>query len=532
MVPGLRCYFQKNKGLIRQLLAGLTVSWTALQNGLYLGWPSPIMKSLSGGGSEGPLEPFARRWSENEISWMVAALDLGNIFSPLPCSRLVDRWGRKPLLILMAPLSILSWTLVYLGTSVTAVCVARVLQGFQCGIASTVVPLYLSEISEPQVRGAINTIPAVAVNIGILFCYTAGPYVSYKTLTTLCIILSIPYAVTVYHIPESPYFHLMNKNVFKARRFLEWTRTEFRDDELAKMRDNVNSEMEASAHRPTSLARHDFIALFVVLFMYIAPTFTFYWVIPEYAARTFSTSTFTSIFNATSKYNATSTYNAASAFDPTSTVNVTSTFNAASTFNPTLTSNFSSPSVISTSTLTPDQYTILLGVFTLAGTLPSTYLIDRLGRRQITLLSAMLTAVFAYLTSGYLFLAERQLLDADRFSWCTCIFTSGLLCSASLGLGQMYCILQSEYFPSNSRALAGATVAAIGSIFSVVADKIYLSIADSIGMYFNFCISGSVSLLVCVFAWFFMIETRGRTFAEIQALIRDRWAVANKYDVL
>ncbi|XP_018899443.1 probable metabolite transport protein CsbC isoform X4 [Bemisia tabaci] len=456
MVPGLRCYFQKNKGLIRQLLAGLTVSWTAFLNGVYLGWPSPLMEILSK-----PNGAFTGSPSERELELMVAALDMGTIFSPIPCCYLIDKFGRRPLLILVGPMSLIGWLLAYFWGSMTSLYAVRLIQGLQCGIANTIVPLYISEMAEPRIRGTLNTIPGAALNVGVLYGYIIGLFGSYDALTALCVIATVPYVIAVLFIPETPYFHLMRGEEDKARAILDSTRDGLDELEFAEMKRSVAEEMQQNLETSLLTSPTDLRSLFTVLFTYVGATFTYFWVIPEYAALTIGRGTQDKI-------------------------------------------------------MSTNQFAVLLGLITLAGTVPAAYLVDRMGRKPLLMLSCALTALFAFAAAVYFYVREKDLADTSGWGFCICLFVSGLLCSASLGLGQMPFILQSEYFPASSRAIAGAIVSGVGAVFSVISALLYPDTAKSVGMYFNYVISGVVASLVFVYCHFEMLETRGLTFAEIQ----------------
>lgn len=79
--------------------------------GTSYGWINPLLPRLLKPDSELPLSP-------GQGSWVVALIELGDLFSPLPAAKLVDYWGRKPLLLFTAPLYLISWILVLYTRSV------------------------------------------------------------------------------------------------------------------------------------------------------------------------------------------------------------------------------------------------------------------------------------------------------------------------------------------------------------------------------------------------------------------------------
>jgi SP family facilitated glucose transporter-like MFS transporter 8 len=56
--------------------------------------------------------------------------------------------------------------------------VGRILTGFASGSYSVIVPLYTSEIADKEIRGTLGNYFQLQVNLGILFIYILGCYVS------------------------------------------------------------------------------------------------------------------------------------------------------------------------------------------------------------------------------------------------------------------------------------------------------------------------------------------------------------------
>lgn len=90
------------------------------------------------------------------------------------------------------------------------------LQGFGMGITYTVLPLYLAEIAQPRIRGAISTFFEGMWCLGILLEYCLGPYVSYNSLAILSLLVPLVFLATFTFMPESPYFLVMQQENHKA----------------------------------------------------------------------------------------------------------------------------------------------------------------------------------------------------------------------------------------------------------------------------------------------------------------------------
>lgn len=106
--------------------------------------------------------------------WFVSSALIGAILGVALSGELSDRHGRKKSLILAAVLFFTSAIGCALAPSFMILVLARILGGMAVGIASNVVPLYLSEISPAHIRGRLVTCYQLAVTIGILTAYLSN----------------------------------------------------------------------------------------------------------------------------------------------------------------------------------------------------------------------------------------------------------------------------------------------------------------------------------------------------------------------
>ncbi|KAL1114873.1 hypothetical protein AAG570_007697 [Ranatra chinensis] len=125
------------------------------------------------------------RLTSEEVSWMVSLLYLGNILSPLPAGYLMDKFGRKTALMFLSVIPLSSWVMILFAYNPVMLYVARFFSGIWSGIVSTIAPMYLAEISEPRVRGALSTFVQLMTNLGVLTEYIIGPIISYEALACI-----------------------------------------------------------------------------------------------------------------------------------------------------------------------------------------------------------------------------------------------------------------------------------------------------------------------------------------------------------
>lgn len=103
--------------------------------------------------------------------WFVSSALIGAIVGVSISGELSDRAGRKNSLIISAILFFISAAGCSVAPSFSILIISRILGGMAVGIASNVVPMYLSEISPAYIRGRLVTCYQLAVTVGILCAY-------------------------------------------------------------------------------------------------------------------------------------------------------------------------------------------------------------------------------------------------------------------------------------------------------------------------------------------------------------------------
>lgn len=103
--------------------------------------------------------------------WFVSSALVGCIIGVAFSGELSDRLGRKKPLLIAAVLFLLSALGCALLPTLSWIIAARVMGGIGIGIASNVVPLYISEIAPARNRGRLITYYQFALTFGILVAY-------------------------------------------------------------------------------------------------------------------------------------------------------------------------------------------------------------------------------------------------------------------------------------------------------------------------------------------------------------------------
>ncbi|MEO6916730.1 MAG: sugar porter family MFS transporter [Chitinophagaceae bacterium] len=112
--------------------------------------------------------------SAAQEGWFVSSALVGCIIGVAFSGELSDRLGRKKPLILTAVLFVISALGCLLMPSLNGVIASRLIGGIGIGIASNVVPLYISEIAPANLRGRLVTYYQFALTFGILIAYLSN----------------------------------------------------------------------------------------------------------------------------------------------------------------------------------------------------------------------------------------------------------------------------------------------------------------------------------------------------------------------
>lgn len=95
-----------------------------------------------------------------------------------------------------------------MAQSVGMLYAGRFFAGIATGASCVIAPMFISEIAETSLRGALGAFFQLFLTVGILFDYVVGALVDWRTFTWSCAIFPVLLMVTVFFIPDSPQFLL------------------------------------------------------------------------------------------------------------------------------------------------------------------------------------------------------------------------------------------------------------------------------------------------------------------------------------
>ncbi|HEY0529453.1 MAG TPA: sugar porter family MFS transporter [Gemmatimonadaceae bacterium] len=138
---------------------------------------------------------------------------VGSLFGGFPA----DRFGRKPTLMWVGLLYIVSAIGSGMAPNVETFIAARLLGGLGIGISTVVAPMYIAEIAPPKDRGRLAGMFQFNIVFGIVVAFLSNALLAnigdsaWRWMLGVAVIPSLAYTVMCFGIPESPRWLLTRK---------------------------------------------------------------------------------------------------------------------------------------------------------------------------------------------------------------------------------------------------------------------------------------------------------------------------------
>ena len=188
----------------------MMVCLVAAMGGLLFGYDWVVI-----GGAKPFYEPYlgldnpAKAW---EAGFAMGSAVLGCIAGAIGLGWIPDRFGRKPSLIASAVLFTASALWTAFATGYPSFVAARVLGGIGIGLASNVSPVYIAEVSPPEMRGRLVSVNQLTIVLGIILAQLVNYLVfrmvaqdlSWRVMFGAEAVPAALFLVLSFMIPESP----------------------------------------------------------------------------------------------------------------------------------------------------------------------------------------------------------------------------------------------------------------------------------------------------------------------------------------
>lgn len=421
---------------------------------MQFGWPSPHLPRLLSSESHIPM-------TSSEGAWLISMNGMGSILGSLLAAYTVDKIGRKLSILLTSPLYFISWMLIAFANRLWMLMLARCINGFTDGFVFTAVPMYVSEIAHPRIRGILAASIPIMTVFGLLLINIIGSFADLKMTALISAVFPVVHFFTFWWMPESPYYLIMRKKLEAAKNCLKiYQGSTNIDERFDKLQSVVEEEIRSS---------RSCWELFTVKSNRRAAMIVFgLRGIQQFCGPNAITSYAKTIFHESGE-------------------DISSTLSSILYFSV--------------------QFVMVI---------VCSFLVDKVGRKPLLILSIAGSGI-ALLSQGFYFYFKS--LSSYDMSIVSFIPLTALLLYVVLfnvGMWNIPLLLMGEMFPTNIRALALCLNEIYFGLSVVVVSEFFQITMDTFGMHVPFFAFAGVCFLGFIFIFTVVPETKGKSLEEIQ----------------
>ena len=376
---------------------------------------------------------------------------------------LTDRFGRKPIIIVMAVLFAIGSLLSAAAGNAYMLMVARTILGVAIGTASMLTPLYLSEMAPAEKRGMIVSLNQFCITLGILLSYLvdfsfANVDGTWRWMLGIGAVPGILLGVGMAVLPESPRWLASRGRYDEAERVLQGLRNKTDvSEELSGLKGDISQEAQHGASLSALFsAPKARLPLIVGIGLAVFQQVTGINTVIYYAPSIFKTAGFES----------------------------------------------NSAAILAT---------VGIGVVNVLMTVVALLLLDTAGRRKLLLtglaiMTVCLVAIFVAFTLG-----------TNTVGGITAVALAAYVGGFAIGLGPIFWLIIAEIFPLayRGRGMSVASMANWGS--NLIVALIFLDLIRLLTPGGTFLLFAVLTVGAFAFAYKYVPETNGRTLEEIEA---------------
>ncbi|XP_030761310.1 facilitated trehalose transporter Tret1-like isoform X2 [Sitophilus oryzae] len=432
----------------------LTQYMVVFTAGIYQGWAGPsLMKILS--------DEYPIKVTVEEASYVTIVGPVGHVIGGFSASYLADYVGRKNTVLAIGIPQVLSFFLIYFSYhSKYLLYISRILGGMGEGGALALLPCYIAEVAEPSVRGTLGTFVNLLLLFGQLFINTVGSFLTIHETAIICLIFPVIFWTLFIHMPESPYYCLMNKDLEGARKALQVLRRKKNvDKEVLQLSSDVDRQMsEKGSYKDLFCIKSNRKAFLLVCATRNFQVFTGSIALMSYVQIMISDAT----------------------------------------------------------DLSPVMGSTVLIIAGVVMVVIASVYVDKFGRKPTLAISSLFTALTLLAQAVFLSIRDYTDIDVSSLSWLPLLIMTFNNLAFRGGLGVVTNIFISEIYSTSIKAKAMSLGSLNFAIVMIISTKLYQLTADYVGLAVPFYIFAITTFIGSVFFYFVLPETKGKTLETIQ----------------
>ena len=255
----------------------ILIASVAALGGLLFGFDTAVIA-----GTLTPLKGYFNL-GDASIGFLVAAASIGCIPGAFFAGRLADYFGRKKMMAATALLFIIAAIGSGIAGSFAELVVYRFIGGLAIGMASTLAPIYISEIAPPAFRGRLGMLQQLAIVVGILLAFISNYFIAnadYSFLTNenhwrymlaAAVIPSLLFFVLILMVPESPRWLILKNKFDQARKiFINIYEEKVADAEVETIKEDIKKDTRKIRFAEIFSSKYKKVVIIGIVFASIA----------------------------------------------------------------------------------------------------------------------------------------------------------------------------------------------------------------------------------------------------------------------
>ncbi|XP_018376074.1 PREDICTED: facilitated trehalose transporter Tret1-like [Trachymyrmex cornetzi] len=463
-----------------QIIASCIIHCMTIKSGINMAYSTILLDGLES-------DNVNMKVTESEASWIASLVTVTLPIGSLIAGPLMDKFGRKIVCLLSCIPAAISWASLIFAKSLITIYAARIVAGISAGL-TTVGLVYISEITHPQIRPMLLCLTSVFVSLGILIPCCLAVMLDWRKMNIIFFVLECFIFFTLYFVPESPYWlvcfqngMLDEKRICKMKHSLRQLnkRQTIYEEEYSRIMETcgnlvVNDKSSKNIIVSVKNYYHTFASpeaykpMLILFALFLLQQLSGSYVIIFYAISVFR--------------------------------------EMGGTFG-----NFNEHGAL-----------VMLGTIRFVISIVTVFCSRKYGRRVLCILSGIGMAISMFLSGMYMHFAvsydengntEETMVDQK---WLLLFFVLAYICTGSFGFIIIPWTLIGELLPVSIRGIGGGVMVSFAYIIMFAVIKSYPYILKSMTIEGIFFFFSFVSLTGAAFIYFFLPETLGKSFSDIE----------------
>lgn len=221
--------------------------------------------------------------SDSAIGLIVAATSIGCIPGALFSGTLADRFGRKNMMLITAVFYLISAIGCGIAGSLAQLALYRFIGGMAIGMASTLAPIYISEVAPARFRGRLGMLQQLAIVMGILIAFISNYVIAnagftfvnheneWRYMLGAAVIPSLLFFILLLLVPESPRWLILKNKLPQALKiFRRIYDNSGADNEVKTVLADINKDTRKIKFREIFSPRYKKVVTIGIVFASIA----------------------------------------------------------------------------------------------------------------------------------------------------------------------------------------------------------------------------------------------------------------------